>query len=113
MFGRDDSWDSTDIRQDPSELVAKINLLSITIYKILGINVDKQIRNVQSGDYKYFTPSFNSKDQISLPLKTYIGLDPSIRKILRNADIVAVSIDGENIIDLIDEIEDVRNDKND
>lgn len=113
MFGRNDSWDSTDVYQNPSELIANINRLSITIYKILGMNVDEQIKSIENGDYKYFTPSFNSKGQIRLPVKTYIELTPNVRKVLRNADLVTVSTDGENIIDLIDEIEDVRNGKND
>ncbi|HCD07675.1 MAG TPA: hypothetical protein DEQ50_05325 [Lactobacillus sp.] len=115
MFGRDHepTFDKTNFSRgfEPSsnELMNNINNLSSTLYKILGIDVSNQIEEVKNGEIKYFMPVFNDKNQLVMSLRDYVDLDRNVQKFLRKRNIISVTTDNKDILDLIDEIEDGKN----
>lgn len=100
-------------KPNPKELIKSVNNLSIILFKLLGVNIDYKLKELESGEVKYFVPRTNAKNQFVMPLKMYLGLNKSIRKRLRHLNMVEIDInlDSKDIFGLIDEIEALKNEK--
>jgi len=108
-----DDFEIESFEPDPKDLMKAINNLSIIFFKLMGINIDDELKKLDDGAINYFVPGTNAKNQLIMPLKMYLGLNELIRKRLRQLNMVEIDtkFDSQDVLDLIDEIEDLKNEK--
>lgn len=98
-------------KQSKLEVLKDINKVSTAFLKFLGIDYEEALKQVEFKHADYITPSINQKGQLEIPVSTYVGLDKEIRKRLRNLNMLSVTSANDDLLNLIDEVEDLKNEK--